>query len=216
MRGLKLVENFHDAPVCTVAPLAGAWIETSDALIEQRFVEVAPLAGAWIETTDMGAERESKSVAPLAGAWIETDCRLQSCCCLRVAPLRVRGLKPSLLGIFGLWVALRVRGLKPFCRGRVILASHLRVRGLKPSGKAICLEGIHVAPLRVRGLKQGMWVTMAANLGRTLRVRGLKHQEGCQSIPSPRVAPLAGAWIETIPSVSSLRGALVAPCGCVD
>ncbi len=33
-----------------VAPLAGAWIETSLASSIIRFTIVAPLAGAWIET----------------------------------------------------------------------------------------------------------------------------------------------------------------------
>ena len=33
-----------------VAPLAGAWIETSHELSEWQVYEVAPLAGAWIET----------------------------------------------------------------------------------------------------------------------------------------------------------------------
>jgi len=33
-----------------VAPYAGAWIETSIAMIRLRTVEVAPYAGAWIET----------------------------------------------------------------------------------------------------------------------------------------------------------------------
>ena len=33
-----------------VAPLAGAWIETSTISEVYRVYEVAPLAGAWIET----------------------------------------------------------------------------------------------------------------------------------------------------------------------
>ena len=34
-----------------VAPLAGAWIETSTRHIIVGWAKVAPLAGAWIETT---------------------------------------------------------------------------------------------------------------------------------------------------------------------
>ena len=34
--------------------------------------DVAPLAGAWIETTKSGVVRQFARVAPLAGAWIET------------------------------------------------------------------------------------------------------------------------------------------------
>ena len=33
-----------------VAPLAGAWIETSPCLKKAKSNQVAPLAGAWIET----------------------------------------------------------------------------------------------------------------------------------------------------------------------
>ena len=33
-----------------VAPLAGAWIETSILAMQISYYKVAPLAGAWIET----------------------------------------------------------------------------------------------------------------------------------------------------------------------
>mgnify|MGYP006991307262 FL=1 len=56
-----------------VAPLAGAWIETS---LRSRIIcqlPVAPLAGAWIETPAAGSLSPTPDiVAPLAGAWIET------------------------------------------------------------------------------------------------------------------------------------------------
>ena len=51
-RGLKLDAGQGMAVRGTVAPLAGAWIET---LIKHRLKfdrEVAPLAGAWIETKE--------------------------------------------------------------------------------------------------------------------------------------------------------------------
>ncbi len=54
---------------------------------------VAPLAGAWIETMQALCRALSIAVAPLAGAWIETSCR---CRCRRRRashPSRVRGLK---------------------------------------------------------------------------------------------------------------------------
>ena len=54
----------------SVAPHAGAWIETDEAA-EKWDAFVAPHAGAWIETHRMLAGGRS-SVAPLAGAWIET------------------------------------------------------------------------------------------------------------------------------------------------
>ena len=78
----------------SVAPRAGAWIETVYASIVPRFLEsrpararglklffrfalhavklVAPRAGAWIETCCNGLVSGSVYVAPRAGAWIET------------------------------------------------------------------------------------------------------------------------------------------------
>ncbi len=35
-------------------------------------MSVAPLAGAWIETRPLGRRGDVEPVAPLAGAWIET------------------------------------------------------------------------------------------------------------------------------------------------
>ena len=80
----------------TVAPHAGAWIETKNQPYEAPFFEVAPHAGAWIETivctlitilplmshpTRVRGLKLDKSgdtgneaiVAPHAGAWIETS-----------------------------------------------------------------------------------------------------------------------------------------------
>ena len=55
-----------------VAPLAGAWIETTwNKGVTDEDVAVAPLAGAWIETTTY-VFIDNRNVAPLAGAWIET------------------------------------------------------------------------------------------------------------------------------------------------
>ena len=79
-----------------VAPLVGAWIETSSMDISIQFIkshpswvrglklqpfvdyvkftEVAPLVGAWIETYHLAFYLKSCFVAPLVGAWIETFC----------------------------------------------------------------------------------------------------------------------------------------------
>ncbi len=64
-----------DTPVAfsnqEVAPLAGAWIETSLHRITSALGLVAPLAGAWIETGyPSNAPAWQDLVAPLAGAWI--------------------------------------------------------------------------------------------------------------------------------------------------
>ena len=65
----------------TVAPHAGAWIETQANPLPVRFRCVAPHAGAWIETVTLRRISDSIAVAPHAGAWIETR------------PMRARGLK---------------------------------------------------------------------------------------------------------------------------
>ena len=56
----------------TVAPHAGAWIETIVDAVFRRIGIVAPHAGAWIETYKTGKVSKSNVVAPHAGAWIET------------------------------------------------------------------------------------------------------------------------------------------------
>jgi hypothetical protein len=57
----------------TVAPHAGAWIETEPATPTVHQSCVAPHAGAWIETQQIHHQAQSTYVAPHAGAWIETD-----------------------------------------------------------------------------------------------------------------------------------------------
>ena len=55
-----------------VAPLVGAWIETSLHVRYRCVSMVAPLVGAWIETLMVQAWVMVQQVAPLVGAWIET------------------------------------------------------------------------------------------------------------------------------------------------
>ena len=51
VRGLKLIGGSMEALLYIVAPLAGAWIETSGGCqTTGTLIRVAPLAGAWIET----------------------------------------------------------------------------------------------------------------------------------------------------------------------
>ena len=59
-------------PLLRVAPRAGAWIETTEHLVEPGFKRVAPRAGAWIETRHQPNLLLQATVAPRAGAWIET------------------------------------------------------------------------------------------------------------------------------------------------
>ncbi len=56
----------------TVAPHAGAWIETRRRLLPKSVRLVAPHAGAWIETWPLTSTATAILVAPHAGAWIET------------------------------------------------------------------------------------------------------------------------------------------------
>ena len=66
-----MVQDAHTV-LDTVAPLVGAWIETSRGCDANRSSRVAPLVGAWIETAPNGATKKPMPVAPLVGAWIET------------------------------------------------------------------------------------------------------------------------------------------------
>ena len=54
-----------------VAPLVGAWIESSSAFGFSTTQEVAPLVGAWIERLSDITGFCKCNVAPLVGAWIE-------------------------------------------------------------------------------------------------------------------------------------------------
>ena len=58
---------------------------------------VAPLAGAWIETATFTPSFIVAQVAPLAGAWIET-CQLKRDYryVIKSRPSRARGLKPRI------------------------------------------------------------------------------------------------------------------------
>ena len=100
VRGLKpcIVRHFR---ICsTVAPHAGAWIETSPRVTEYLYREVAPHAGAWIETRARKPFRLLLSVAPHAGAWIETFRTLTLMTLKKSHPMRVRGLKLTHLTIY--------------------------------------------------------------------------------------------------------------------
>ena len=59
----------------TVAPHAGAWVETLPIEIRETWSPVAPHAGAWVETTTVANYCDGLVVAPHAGAWVETNPR---------------------------------------------------------------------------------------------------------------------------------------------
>ena len=93
-RGLKQTAGQPQTQRGGVAPLAGAWIETSRRLGCHWSYRVAPLAGAWIETYVRRNVYLYRNVAPLAGAWIETKIfPLDRFILYRSRPSRARGLK---------------------------------------------------------------------------------------------------------------------------
>ena len=63
-----------------VAPLVGAWIESSTSVLAAQVTFVAPLVGAWIESPDGGQQVSKDTVAPLVGAWIERIVRMHLVC----------------------------------------------------------------------------------------------------------------------------------------
>jgi len=71
-RGLKHASTERLSRVASVAPHAGAWIETQGVYFDNTVAGVAPHAGAWIETGVSFPSNPFLIVAPHAGAWIET------------------------------------------------------------------------------------------------------------------------------------------------
>ena len=77
-----------------VAPRAGAWIETLCELTSLALSPVAPRAGAWIETGTARLLASTQEVAPRAGAWIETGTMMGvTADKIKSRPARARGLK---------------------------------------------------------------------------------------------------------------------------
>ena len=93
VRGLKPVEYGATARNQSVAPHAGAWIETCSVIWSSHKDNVAPHAGAWIETLYKYQIYANLYVAPHAGAWIETLFEGPDDECSMSHPTRVRGLK---------------------------------------------------------------------------------------------------------------------------
>ena len=61
--------------------------------IQAEDLSVAPFAGAWIETLERTDKMSIQHVAPFAGAWIETSLLYRSEVFPRSLPSRERGLK---------------------------------------------------------------------------------------------------------------------------
>jgi len=78
-RGLKLPRASLCCFSISVAPRAGAWIETFLLLEYFYRQQVAPRAGAWIETFWYLGNVKLTKVAPRAGAWIEIPYKIICC-----------------------------------------------------------------------------------------------------------------------------------------
>ncbi len=114
-RGLKLERDARGGTRYTVAPHAGAWIETIVGGALGLAGSVAPHAGAWIETANSKEAQRNRDVAPHAGAWIETLMLIFMPRPYWSLPTRERGLKHVVaepLSLAGASLPTRERGLK--------------------------------------------------------------------------------------------------------
>src|SRR5436305_12677137 len=82
----------------SIAPRAGAWIET--VRVGRQFVtsRIAPRAGAGIETSSSTQFPMSAAIAPRAGAWIETGSGTPPTTKSSSPLARGHGVKPGLDG----------------------------------------------------------------------------------------------------------------------
>ena len=119
-RGLKLY-RYRGFALISVAPLVGAWVETSSwvsmrcgprsrpswarglkrgfAWLNGRSLNVAPLVGAWVETLPLWVGSVGVGVAPLVGAWVETTLLLANLLENLSRPSWARGLKPCAFAV---------------------------------------------------------------------------------------------------------------------
>ena len=77
----------------TVAPLAGAWIETFAARPGRRHQAVAPLAGAWIETQRVVGVAAPRVSLPSRERGLKQKRTIIECKAVLSLPSRERGLK---------------------------------------------------------------------------------------------------------------------------
>ena len=180
-RGSKLAAVVHNHHM-SVAPFAGAWIETTGSNCASADLTVAPFAGAWIET---------RPGPPFWPGWQSRPSRARGsklCGCQqrprdsRSRPSRARGSKRS-----------RAAGVAQERRSRPS-----RARGSKHIRRSDREHQKHVAPFA------GAWIeTPIALCGRCcvsvapFAGAWIETTPCFREPPSLRVAPFAGAWIET-------------------
>ena len=179
-----------------VAPFAGAWIETAASSALPNSSAVAPFAGAWIETVYTTTAFTGTGVAPFAGAWIETDLTIPRRCGNRVAPFA------------GAWIETIAAALFRSTRCRRPLRGGVD----RNDGSGGIGETGWSPPSRGRGSKHApAHVQLSLQLSPPSRGRGSKHPGAwCDARPR-RVAPFAGAWIETGPAEQAGLGVVSPP-----
>ena len=131
------------------------------------------------------ASGPAKDVAPHAGAWIET--------LRRVYGHRRQCVAPHA----GAWI--ETLHSSP-CLINSDTSRPTRARGLKPLATGMMLPMRGSRPTRARGLKHFLHLcSPLPYLSRPTRARGLKPLPARLGLCPKRVAPHAGAWIETPP-----------------
>ena len=201
-----------------VAPRAGAWIETrAGRTIETRCAEVAPRAGAWIETAELRrSHAEAGDVAPRAGAWIETSLMSSSACAMQCRSPRGsvdRNMPRSACTVRdAVSLPARERGSKPFDHERawlICVSLPARERGSKHHASREPDRRCMSLPARERGSKPFSAVDRCAGAASRSPRGSVDRNQPTRAtlLQHRRVAPRAGAWIET---ARSRRGIAVA------
>ena len=141
---------------------------------------VAPRAGAWIETR---SPPQGRSVAPRAGAWIETKSLQQRHTRTPVAPRAGAWIETS-----SPLICTDPRTRSPLAQGRG--SKHHRHLLGKQRLRRPSRRGVDRNPMSPRRRPMSTKSPLAQG-------RGSKQSLGLRHMANQRVAPRAGAWIET-------------------
>ena len=172
---------------------------------------VAPLAGAWIETARAGVLENPHEVAPLAGAWIETSHAVARCCfCGR--PSR-RGVDRNDEHEMHVAVGAGRPSRRGVDRNSPSIARAIFPATSRPSRRGVDRNRAGDGRCHMSGsspLSQGRGSKRFSGHEKLLLIERRPSRRGVDrngrapvtSSRHVRVAPLAGAWIET-PSASN-------------
>ncbi len=168
---------------------------------------VAPHAGAWIETELIDKPLRISIVAPHAGAWIETQALRTAQEHVKSPLMQGRGsklMKCCLVGLLLMSPLMQGRGSKRYIsnpRLRHVQSPLMQGRGSKPITTDIGSRGEKSPLMQGRGSKLRQMDKDAKDYCRP-SCRGVdrNNQPRCTQYPV-RVAPHAGAWIETFTNI---------------